>query len=106
VAYVEAGETKMVRPDFLFFADAGDGTVVVDIVDPHGVHLSDALPKLLGIATYASRHPGVFRRISAVAEVGGSLRALELTRPDVQAAVHAADSAKLLYESALASDFV
>ncbi|WP_337171565.1 DEAD/DEAH box helicase family protein [Gemmatimonas aurantiaca] len=106
VAYVDAGDIRMVRPDFLFFADAGDGRIVVDIVDPHGVHLADALPKLAGLATYASRHAGVFRRVCAVTEVGGKLRALELTRPDVQAAVHAAESARALYESMLASDYV
>ena len=106
VAYVDAGDIRMVRPDFLFFAEVGDGRIVVDIVDPHGVHLADALLKLAGLATYASRHAGVFRRICAVAEVGGKLRALELTRPDVKAAVIAAESARSLYESALASDFV
>ena len=105
VAYMEAGETKMVRPDFLFFADAGDGTVVVDIVDPHGDHFADSLPKLVGLAAYAGRHPGVFRRVCAVAEVGGRLRALELTKADVQVAIQSADSAKVLYERALAGDF-
>ncbi|MDB4909150.1 MAG: type restriction enzyme res subunit [Gemmatimonadetes bacterium] len=105
VAYEDVGEVRMVRPDFLFFADAGDGRILVDIVDPHGVHLADALPKLAGLATYASRQEGVFRRICAVAEVGGKLRALELTRPDVQAAVRAAGNARSLYDGALASDY-
>lgn len=106
VAYVDAGAIRMVRPDFLFFADAGDGRIVVDIVDPHGAHLADALPKLSGLATYASRHANMFRRICTVSEVFGKLRTLELTRPDVQAAVHAAESARSLYESTLASDYL
>lgn len=106
VAYVEAGETKTVRPGFLFFTDAGDGTVVVDIVDPHGDHFADSLPKLVGLAVYAERHAGVFRRIIAVAEVGGDLRALELTQADVRATIQSADSARSLYEGPLARDFI
>jgi len=48
IAYEEGDETKIIRPDFLFFAELRDGSVVADIVDPHGFHLSDALPKLQG----------------------------------------------------------
>src|SRR5690606_7644819 len=33
IAYVEADQYKVVRPDFLFFAEQ-DGKVVVDLVDP------------------------------------------------------------------------
>ncbi|MCA1791380.1 MAG: type III restriction endonuclease subunit R, partial [Thioalkalivibrio sp.] len=106
VAYVDGGETRIMRPDFLFFADLGKGKVVVDIVDPHGIHLADALPKLQGLATYASHHVGVFRRIWAVSEVGGKLRVLDLTKAEVQQALHTAESAKSLYESELAGDFV
>jgi type III restriction enzyme len=106
VAYVETGETKMVRPDFLFFADAGDGTVVVDIVDPHGDHFADSLPKLMGLAAYADRHAGVFRRILAIAEVSGTLRALDLTVTAVRESLQSAESARSLYEGAVAKDFV
>lgn len=105
VAYEADGETRIMRPDFLFFSDAGKGRIVVDIVDPHGVHLADALPKLAGLATYASRHSGVFRRVWAVAEVGGKLRVLDLTNDEVHKAILSAESAKNLYESALAGDF-
>jgi type III restriction enzyme len=41
------------RPDFIFFGTNRDGSVVVDLVDPHGHHLADALPKLRGLADYA-----------------------------------------------------
>ena len=103
---MDGDETKMVRPDFLFFAELGDGEIAVDIVDPHGIHLADALPKLAGLAAYASAHTGVFRRVWAVAEVGGKLRALDLAKPAVHLAVRSADSARALYESALSTDFV
>lgn len=105
VAYPSSGETKILRPDFLFFSDAGKGEVAVDIVDPHGLHLADALPKLQGLAAYAVRHKAVFRRICSVAEVGGKLRMLDLTNDKVREAILAADNAERLYASAVAADF-
>jgi hypothetical protein len=41
VTYEEGGETKIVRPDFIFFARLPNGRIVADIVDPHGYHLAD-----------------------------------------------------------------
>lgn len=105
IAYVDGDETKIVRPDFLFFAELPDGAVVVDIVDPHSFHLADALPKLQGLARYAEAHPQSYRRIEAVAETGGKLRALELTQANVRKAVMEASSAKGLYESVFARDY-
>ena len=57
-----------------------DGTVVADIVDPHGLHLADALPKLQGLALYAETHAKAYRRIESVAEAMGKLRVLDLIR--------------------------
>lgn len=93
------------RPDFLIAAETSDGAIAVDIVDPHSIHLTDALPKLLGLARYAAAHPKDFRRIEAVAEVGGRLRVLDLTRVEVRQAIAGASSAKNVYESAVAGDF-
>jgi type III restriction enzyme len=105
VAYLSGEEYKIVRPDFVFFTTSADGTVKVDLVDPHGHHFSDALPKLRGLATYAETHSHVYRRIEAVAEVGGRLRALDLTRVDVRQAVLAAQDAAALYKGTIASDY-
>ena len=105
IAYVEDDDTKIVRPDFLFFVELPDGAVAVDIVDPHGFHLADALPKLQGLARYAETHSQIYRRIEAVAEAGGKLRVLDLTRADVRHALTDAPNAKSLYESALAGDY-
>jgi type III restriction enzyme len=105
VAYVDGGETKIVRPDFLFFYEIATGKIAVDIVDPHSVHLADALAKLEGLAMYASQHKDMFRRVWAVAEAGGKLRVLDLTEPAVQEAIGTAESAKSLYESSLAGDY-
>ena len=49
IAYVEDEQYKIVRPDFIFFAEQ-EGQVVADLVDPHGLHLADALAKLKGLA--------------------------------------------------------
>ncbi len=104
IAYVEAEQYKIVRPDFLFFAEQ-DGKMAVDLVDPHGLHLADALPKLKGLALYAEHHPDVYRRIESVAEVKGKLRVLNLKRQDVQDAVAIAENAEQLFSSGLADDY-
>lgn len=104
IAYFEDEQFKIVRPDFIFFAEQ-DGKVVVDLVDPHGLHLADALPKLQGLAAYANEHADAYRRIEAVAEASGKLRVLDLTRADVRQAVLLASSAKSLFEGQLAADY-
>jgi len=51
VSYEDANNIKMMRPDFIFFAQIADGTIVADIVDPHGTQFSDSIPKLRGLAS-------------------------------------------------------
>ena len=106
VAYRDtSGDWKALRPDFIFFSTAHDGSFVVDLVDPHGHHLSDALPKLKGLANFAERFETDFRRIESVAETGGKLRVLDITRENVRNAIRSAESAKDIYESDLAADY-
>ncbi|MDO8270430.1 MAG: DEAD/DEAH box helicase family protein [Gammaproteobacteria bacterium] len=104
IAYKLDDDTKIIRPDFVFFAES-DGEIVVDIIDPHSFHFADALPKLQGLARYAEAHSQIYRRIEAVAKSGSKLRFLDLTRPDVRNEVMAAKSAESLYASALAGDY-
>jgi len=104
VAYADGAETKIVRPDFLFFAETKDG-IAIDVVDPHGIHLSDALAKLQGMALYAQTHARAFRRIASVAELGGKLRVLDMSRADVREAVLNAKDARSLYGGAIAGDY-
>ncbi|MCW7492531.1 DEAD/DEAH box helicase family protein [Leptospira sp. 2 VSF19] len=104
VAYTINDDIKIVRPDFIFIAKAGE-KIVVDIIDPHGFHLADALPKLQGFAQFAENHTGLFRRIEAVAETGGRLRFLDLTSADVRDAIKVATSAEALYNSSVAGDY-
>ena len=79
--------------------------MVADLVDPHGVHLADALPKLQGLAAYAETYASAYRRIESVAEAGGKLRVLDLTRADVRQAIKEAAGAKGLYEGVWAGDY-
>lgn len=106
IVYDEDNDKKILRPDFLFFGKLDDGTVVVDIVDPHGHHLADSLHKLQGLAQYAETHSATYRRIEAVAELDGRYKFLDLKQEKVRAAVFSASSAKSLYQSALAMNYV
>lgn len=95
----------IVRPDFIFFAVEEDGAIVADLVDPHGLHLADALPKLQGLALYAEAHAQVYRRIESVAEALGKLRMLDLKNEDVRKGIAAAKDAASLFAGALARDY-
>lgn len=106
VTYEEGGDTKIVRPDFIFFAQLDDGSIVADLVDPHGIQFGDALPKLKGLAEYAEANAGMFRRIEVVAEVGGTFRTIDLTETSARAAVKSASTVKEVYESEVAHDYV
>jgi len=104
IVYEHGGRVRTLRPDFVFFAENADGTIGASIVDPHGHHLGDALPKLRGLAAYAERHGAHFQRIDAVARIGDTLRVLDLTEPSVRAAVATAADAATLYQGNEASD--
>lgn len=104
IAYEDNRSWKALRPDFLFFSETDRG-IVVDIVDPHSTHLSDALPKLKGLAQFAADYGSEFRRIESVAEADGKLRVLDIGRPAVREAIAQAKNAKALYTSDLADDY-
>lgn len=104
IAYKEEEVWKIVRPDFLFFAEE-KGKVVADLVDPHGTQLADGVPKLRGMAQYVESNPGVFRRVEAIAEVGGVLRVLDLLKSEVREEVRVATNTEALYRSAVAGNY-
>ncbi|WP_295018849.1 hypothetical protein [Tabrizicola sp.] len=106
IIYDDGGEPKIVRPDFVFLGQQGDGTFTADIVDPHGIQFGDAIPKLKGLAQYAERFGDQYRRIDAVAKIGDTFRVLDLKEAATRAAVLAATSIKALYEGAHASDYL
>jgi hypothetical protein len=105
IAYEAGDQCSIMRPDFIFFATQPDGSIEVDIVDPHGLHLADALPKLLGLALYAEEYGTNYRRIESVAEALGKLRMLDLTSSVVRQAIADATDATSLFASSVAKDY-
>lgn len=106
IIYEDGGEPRIVRPDFVFFVQQDDGTVVADIVDPHGIQFGDAMPKLKGLAQYAERFGDQYRRIEAVAKIGDKFRVLDLKEAATRSSVTTATTIKALYESADAFDYL
>ena len=106
VAYRNAQDHwRRMCPDFIFF-HGEDDDVKVSIVDPHGHHLADALPKLRGLANFAEAHSESFHRIESVARLAdGVLRVLDLTDPNVREAVASYQDIQTLYRSDVASDY-
>lgn len=106
IIYEDGGEPRIVRPDFVFFVQQDDGTVAADIVDPHGIQFSDAMPKLKGLAQYAERFGDQYRRIEAVAKIGDRFRILDLKEAATRASVSTTATIKALYESEDAFDYL
>ena len=106
IAYKKNEDYRIVRPDFLFFSKNSSGSIVVDIIDPHGFFMSDALPKLKGLAMYAESQGSFYRRIEAIAEVGKKFKVLDLTDSKVRAAISNAESAENLYSGPFAQEYL
>lgn len=106
IAYQNArGQWRRMCPDFLFF-HSGSQKTYVSIVDPHGHHLADALPKLRGLAIFAATHGESFHRIESVTRMNdGTLRVLDLTDPAVRTAVAEAVDVETLYRGDQATDY-
>jgi hypothetical protein len=105
IAYNVGDAFRLLRPDFMFFVRLPDGSIAADIVDPHGTHFSDALPKLKALAGYAAAHPNTYRRIESIAKVGDQLRVLDLTDPNTREAVESGASAAELYRGSSAGAY-
>lgn len=105
VAYQDGDRYRTVRPDFIFFGEDSNGEVIAVIVDPHSHHLADALPKLQGLAAYAETQGTHYQRIESISKIDDKLRVLDLTAPEVRAAIATADTAKALYDGDTAADY-
>ena len=105
ISYEHDGGPQILRPDFVFFRRKQDGSIVPDIVDPHGHHFADAVPKLVGLAEYAEVHAAKYGRIEAVARVGSGFRVLDLTEQHVRNAIRNTTSALALFEGPASADY-
>ena len=90
---------KSMQPDFIFVATDAEGTLVASIVDPHGHHLSDAVPKLQGLADFAERHGDRYQRIDSLGKDSADRTVLlDMKDEAVRAAVRSAPSASALFD--------
>ena len=105
ITYIEDNQTSILRPDFIFFTEDSSGKIIANIVDPHGYHLADSLPKLKGLCVFFERHGGHFGRIEAVAELDRMYRFLDICNAEVRDAISDATSAKSLFEGPLATAY-
>ncbi len=96
VPYVFGNKHQLMHPDFLFWHDAGDGEYVMDIVDPHRFDLADTSAKWSALSRYAQDHPNRVRRYLAIAKVGDSLRALDLTTTGIDERIAEATNQNLI----------
>lgn len=69
IAYRDGEAWKSVQPDFIFVERDGSGALRPSILDPHGTHLADAMPKLKALADYAEDYGDQFLRIDSMAAV-------------------------------------
>ena len=98
------GNWRRMCPDFIFF-HGNKKNVKASIVDPHGTHLGDALPKLRGLVQFAELYEDEFHRIESIAQLDGTLRVLDLNNQKVRRAVKDAADIGQLYNSDLANSF-
>lgn len=106
ITYEDSGSLSTLRPDFIFFCKTPKGEVVSDIVDPHGTHFSDSIPKLKGMACYARAYGQHYRRIDAVAKVGDEYKVLDMQEEKTRQAIDQAVSIDNLYGGDLARKYV
>ena len=88
IPYQQNSGYKRNFPDFLFFRKQDDG-IFIDILDPHGHHLPDAVAKAKGLATYADNHEHFFGRIQIISDnINGETKRLDLKNSTVRDRLH------------------
>jgi type III restriction enzyme len=103
VPYKAGDEWKSLQPDFIFVTHSGNGDLAASIVDPHSHHLSDALPKLRGLADFAEKYPDRYQRIDSLAKnSAGQIVVLDMLDSMVRQAVRSSNNALGLYDGGLA----
>ena len=91
ITYAKGRDTHLMYPDLIVFRWPKDGDgLVADILDPHGLHLADAVAKAHGLAKYAEDHAdSPLGRVEAIAEIDGTMRKLDLSDQQNREAVKA-----------------
>jgi hypothetical protein len=88
IPYTTVSGIAGLAPDFIFIIRV-EGELTADLIDPHGTHLADAVPKLQGLTAYADGHASSYHRIQSIAKVDGTYKMLNHLDPIVRAAIEA-----------------
>ena len=100
VPYITSAGVGGLAPDFIFVSRVG-GELVADLIDPHGAHLADAVPKLRGLTAYASKHAASFHRVQSIAKFGDTYLMLNHLDEGTRTAIEAykgADATELFHQ--------
>lgn len=98
IVYCDGDKKRIMQPDFIVFSRDSNGSVRPSIVDPHGIYLDDALPKLVGLANYADQHGKTFLRIQSVTKAGNRVMCIDMTDSHTRDVVRAAKSISEIFE--------
>lgn len=98
IVYYDGDRKRTLRPDFIVFSRDSNDNVWPSIVDPHGSHLGDALPKLVGLANYAEEHDGTFLRIQSITQISNRVMCIDMTDSRTRDVVRAATSISEVFD--------
>lgn len=96
IPYRLGDDRKVLHPDFIFFEKVG-GREMPAVVDPHGLHLADTMPKLKGIARYVEDFGETFSRYWFVSDYKGQATYLDMKDAETRAVIAAASDAYECY---------
>lgn len=86
IPYRLGDDRKVLHPDFIFFEKVGNREMPA-VVDPHGLHLADTMPKLKGIARYVEDFGESFSRYWFVSDYKGQATYLDMKDAETRAVI-------------------
>ena len=92
IPYRLGDDRKVLHPDFIFFEKVGDSEMPA-VVDPHGLHLADTMPKLKGIARYVEDFGETFSRYWFVSDYKGQATYLDMKDAETRVMIDTASDA-------------
>ena len=88
---------KTLHPDFIFFEKV-NGKIMPAVVDPHGLHLADMLPKLKGVVRYIEEFGDTYSRYWVVSDYKEQATYLDLKDPKTREVIMSAADAYECFE--------